>query len=226
VVGDIDVEKTFALISRYYGAWKVPAYQPVIPVEPEQNEARSSHIDWDNPTLPYVAVAFKIPVFSEKTRDSAAIQILAELLYASTSPLYRALVIDEQKVDRLSVYAPSRRDPGLFMVYARVKDPAHLDEVRDRIYQAAEEAAATPADAGRLDAVKSNIRYSFAMSLDTARSVARHLTFFIGLTGEPSSINDMYRRYDEVSQADLQRAAASYLTRTRSTVVTLTGGSK
>ena len=226
VVGDIDVDKTFALIGKYYGSWKVPAYEPAIPAEPAQSETRASHIDWENPTLPYVAVAFKVPAFSEKTRDSAAIDILAELLYESTSPLYQELVINEQKVEELSVYVPSRRDPGLFLVYAQVKDPAHLDEVRDRIYRAAEDAASTPADEKRLVAVKSNLRYSFAMSLDTARSVARHLTFFIGLTGEPSSINDMYRRYDEVSQADLQRAAASYLTRTRSTVVTLTGGSK
>jgi zinc protease len=226
VVGDIDVEETFALVGKYYGAWQVPPYQPQIPEEPEQKETRSSHIDWDNPTLPYVAVAFKIPAFSEKTRASAALDILAELLYESTSPLHQALVIEEQKVDELSVYTPSRRDAGLLLVYARVKDPAHLDEVRDRIYRAAEEAAAEPADAARLAAVKSNIRYSFAMSLDTARSVARHLTFFIGLTGDPSSINDMYRRYDEVTQADLQDAAARYLTRPRSTVVTLTGGSK
>ena len=224
VVGDIDVDKTFALVGKYYGAWNVPAYEPAIPAEPEQTEPRTSHIDWDNPTLPYVAVAFKIPAFSEKTRDSAALDILAELLYESTSPLYQDLVINEQKVEELSVYAPSRRDAGLFLVYAQVKDPAHMDEVCERIYQAADAAAKNPADPKRLAAVKSNIRYSFAMSLDTARSVARHLTFFTGLTGEPSSINEMYRRYDEVSQADLQHAAASYLTRPRSTVVTLTGG--
>ncbi len=226
VVGDIDVERTFGLIGKYYGAWRVPPYQPAITTEPEQKEPRSSHIDWDNPTLPYVAVAFKLPAFDEKTRDSAAIDILSELLYESTSPLYQDLVINEQKVDQLSVYVPSRRDPGLFLVYARVKDAAHLDEIRDRIYGAAEGAAVTPPDEARLAAVKSNLRYSFAMSLDTARSVARHLTFFIGLTGDPASINEMYRRYDEVSTGDLKDAAAKYLTRSRSTVVTLTGGSR
>jgi len=226
VVGDIDVEKTFTLIGKYYDGWKVPPYTPEIPLEPEQKEVRPSHIDWDNPTLPYVAVAFKVPAFSAKTRDSAAIDILSELLYESTSPLYQALVIDEQKVDELSVYVPSRRDPGLFLVYARVKDPAHMDEVRDRIYAAAEDAGRTAVDEKRLADVKSNIRYSFAMSLDTARSVARHLTFFIGLTGDPSTINEMYARYDEVTPADLQQTAATYLTRPRSTVVTLTGGSR
>jgi zinc protease len=226
VVGDIDVDRTFALIGKYYGGWKVAPYSPQIPAEPKQSEPRASHIDWENETLPYVSVAFKIPAFSARTRDSAAIDILAELLYESTSPLYQALVIDEQKVDELDVYAPSRRDPGLFLVYARVKDAANMDEVRDRIYAAAADAATKPFDEKRLADVKSNIRYSFAMSLDTARSVARHLTFAIGLTGDPSSINDLYRRYDEVTQADLQKAAAAYLTKPSSTVVTLTGGSK
>jgi zinc protease len=226
VVGDIDPDQTFALIGKYYGGWKVPPYTPDIPAEPKQTEQRTSHIDWDNETLPYVVVAFKTPAFSTKTQDSAAMDILAELLYESTSPLYQALVIDEQKVDELEVYAPSRRDPNLFIIFARVKDAKDLDEVRDRIIAAAADAASKPFDAKRLADVKSNIRYSFAMSLDTAASVARHLTFAIGLTGDPATLNALYADYDAVTQSDLEKAAAAYLTKDNSTVVTLTGGSK
>ena len=226
VVGDFDLESTYALIQKYYGGWKVPAYDVQVPVEPVQAETRGAHVSWDNATLPYLCVSFKIPAFDAKTNDSAALDILASLLFDETSPLYQELVIRDQKVDELSVYAPLRRDPGLFMVFARVKDPAQLDAVRDRIYQTTEDAAKTPIDAARLNDVKSNIRYSFAMSLDTARSVAGNLTQFIGLTGEPTVINDMYRRYDEVSQDDLKRVAAAYLTRARSTEVTLAGGAQ
>jgi len=64
------------------------------------------------------------------------------------------------------------------------------------------------------------------MSLDTARSVAGHLTRFVALTGDPATINDVYRRYDEVTQNDVKRVAATYLTRARSTEVTLTGGAQ
>jgi zinc protease len=224
VVGDIDVEKTWGLLQKYYGPWKVPAYEPSIPAEPAQTEPRKAHIDWQNPSLPYVAIAFKAPAFDAKTKDAAAVDILASLLFDENSPLYQELVIRDQKVDELYAYAPLRRDPGLFMVFARVKDAADLGMVRDRIYQTVEAAATTPVDAQRLKDVKSNIRYSFAMSLDTARSVAGHLTRFIGLAGDPSVINDMYRRYDEVSQKDLQSAAAAYLTRARSTEVTLVAG--
>ncbi len=226
IVGDIDPDRTYDLVRKYYGPWNAPPYTPDIPREPEQTEPRSAHIDWDNATLPYVAVAFKMPAFSTADRESAALDILAELYFEPTSELYKDLVVREQKVDELSVYVPSRRDPGLFLVYAKVKDGVPLEEIRDRIYAAAETAASQPVDDARLAAVKSNIRYSFAMSLDTARSVARHLTFFIGLTGDPASVNEMYRRYDEVTKEDLEHAAATYLTRARSTVVTLTGGAR
>jgi zinc protease len=226
IVGDIDADQTFALVKKYYGKWNRPPFQPTITPEPKQTQVQTASIDWDNPTLPYVAVAFKTPAFSATGRETAALDILQELFYGETSPLYKDLVIREQKVDELSVYFPWRRDPGLFLVYAKVKDGVPLEEIRDRIYKAAEDAAATPVADERLAAVKSNIRYSFAMSLDTAQAVAGRLTSFIGLTGDPSSINEMYRRYDEVTKEDLQRAAATYLTRAQSTVVTLTGGAK
>ena len=226
VVGDIDVDATFKLIQKYYGPWKVPPYTPKIPAEPVQTAERHDKIAWENATLPHVAVAFKIPAFDAKTRDSAALDILFDLVFGETSPLYQDLVIREQKVEELYAYGPFRRDPGIVIVFTKVKDVSSVDDVRERIFKAVEDAAKTPVDAGRLAATKSNIRYSFAMSLDTARSVAGHLTSFIGLTGDPSTINDMYRRYDEVTQDDVKRVAATYLTRARSTEVTLIGGAQ
>ena len=101
-----------------------------------------------------------------------------------------------------------------------------MDDVRDRIFKAVDDAAKSPVDEKRLDATKSNVRYSFAMSLDTASSVAGHLTRFIGLTGDPATINDAYRRYNEVTKEDVMRVAGAYLTRARSTEVTLIGGAQ
>jgi zinc protease len=226
VVGDFAPDATFNLIQKYYGPWKAAADAAPVPAEPEQTEPRTAHVDWNNATLPYVCVSFKMPAFDAKTKDSAALDLLSSLLFDETSPLYQELVIRDQKVDELSVYAPFRRDPGLFMVFAKVKDAGQLEAVRERIYQTTEEAAKKAIDAKRLTDVKSNVRYSFAMSLDTARSVAGHLTRYIGLAGDASIINDMYRRYDEVTADDLKRAAGTYLTRARSTEVTLTGGAQ
>jgi zinc protease len=226
MVGDFDVDAAFGLVRKYYSSWSVPASEVKVPAEPEQKEPRTAHIDWSNATLPYVCVSFKIPAFDARETDSAALDLFASLYFDQTSPLYQELVIRDQKVEELSVYAPFRRDPSLFMVFAKVKNAADLELVRQRIHATIQDAARTPVDAKRLADVKSNVRYSFAMSLDTARSVAGHLTRMIGLTGDPSSLNDLYRRYDEVRPKDLTRVASAYLSRARSTEVTLTGGAQ
>ncbi len=226
VVGDIGVDSTYKLIQKYYGPWKVPPYEPAIPAEPDQTAAKSDRIAWENATLPQVAVAFKIPAFDPKTRESAALDILFDLVFGETSPLYQELVISELKGEELYAYGPFRRDPGLVIVFTKVKDAGAVDEVRERIFKAVEDAAKAPVEPKRLIATKSNIRYSFAMSLDTAQSVAAHLTRFIALTGDPSAINETYQRYEEVTQDDVMRVAGAYLTRARSTEVTLLGGAQ
>jgi len=223
VVGDVDAEAAHALVERNYGGWSRPPYNHAVPDEPEQTAPRSAHIDWDNPTLPYLAVAFKAPAFSTGTRDCAALDVLARLVFDETGELYQRLVIREQKVEYLRSYAPDRRDPGLFVVYARIKDEAHVSEVQEAIFAAVEGAAREETPSPRLDAVKSHLRYSLAMSLDTAGGVAGHLAHYLSLTADARTINEAYRRYDEVTAADVQRVAGTYLTPERSTVVTLTG---
>ncbi len=65
-------------------------------------------------------------------------------MFGETSPLYKALVLDEQKVVLLAAEAESKRDPGLFTVIARVRNPADVAEVQQRIEEAFVEAARTP----------------------------------------------------------------------------------
>ena len=57
VVGDIDADATYQLIRKYYGPWKVAAYEPKIPAEPEQTALRSDRIAWEGTTLPQIGRA-------------------------------------------------------------------------------------------------------------------------------------------------------------------------
>ena len=59
--------------------------------------------------------------------------MVSNIWFGQTSDIYRKLVVDEQKVDILSASNSSNRDPELFSVYARVKDPKDTPYVRDEI---------------------------------------------------------------------------------------------
>ena len=82
--------------------------------------------------------------------------------------------------------------------------------MRSRIAAALAEAAKTPIDPARLDAIKSHLRYAFAGSLRTADAVADAVGTAVATTGRPESINELYAAYDRLTPADLQRVAAKY----------------
>jgi zinc protease len=226
VVGDIDVDRTFALIDKYYGKWEPKPYELNIPREPMQNEFKCAHIDWENETLPYVALGYKMPAFDPSKKENAGMQILAELLFGPTSDLYKKLVIQDQSVEYIRASAPNHRDPFLFMVFTRVKRDDLIKEVQDQIFSAIENIQMTTVDQSKLDAIKSRMKYSFAMNLDTAASIGGALTPFIELSGNADSVNEFYERYDEVTCQDLRDLALRYLTKTNCTEVTLTGVKK
>ena len=117
--------------------------------------------------------------------------------------------------------AESKRDPGLFSVIARARKSEDLPIVRDRIAASLAEAAKTPIDSARLDAIKSHLRYQFAGSLSTADAVALAFSEAISVTGRPESINELYDAYDRLAPADLKRAAARYFQPDNETMITL-----
>ena len=117
--------------------------------------------------------------------------------------------------------AEPKRDPGLFTILVRVRKPEDLPIVRARIAAALAEAAKTPIDSARLDAIKSHLRYEFAGSLRTADAVANAVGTAVAITGRPESINELYDAYDRLTPADLQRVAARYFQPANETAIIL-----
>ncbi len=102
-----------------------------------------------------------------------------------------------------------------------MRTPADLAAVREKISAALADAARTPIDAARLNAVRSHLKYDFAASLRSADAVARAVGESIAITGRPDAMNDLFTAFDRLTPADLQRVAARYFTLANETVVTL-----
>lgn len=222
VVGDFDQKKLIDLIKKYYGKWKRGNFKPEIPVEPPQTEEKVGHIAWKGKTLPYLMIGYRIPEFSTKNVDRAAIDFVSELLFSRTAPLYQKLVIEKQWVDFIQGDAPDRRDPFLFIIMTRIKREDLIDSVKNEIFKAIEELKVKPVSKERLEQVKSYMRYSFAMSLDNPNSVAYIVGNYFQLTGDPESVNELYSLYEKVTPQDIMRAVQKYFTKENRTIVTLT----
>ncbi len=221
VAGDVEPDQVFPLVEKYWGGWKRGGYSAEIPTEPPPQGPIYRHVDWETPTLPWVVVAFRGPAFSDVEKDMVAMDLVQSYAFSSSSDLYQRLVVTEQKVDQLFPFFPDRRDPQLLMVGARVKDPADVWTVRDEILKTFAKMRSEPVSAQRLKDLKGHLKYQFAASLDNSEAIADALVPYIALTGDPESLNKVYRLYDALTPEDMRRMAARYFIDAGELVVTL-----
>jgi zinc protease len=224
VAGDVKAPEVFKLVEKYFGPWKKGNYTAQIPAEPPAKGPVYSHVDWNAQTLPYVAVAFHAPAFSTVSKDFAALDALFDLTFGETSELYQRLVVETQKVDRLSADSGGSQDPGLATVYARVKKTEDVPWVRDQILAAFARATVEPVQADRLAQAKSNSRYGFVRGLDNTESIAAVLARYVRYARDPQAINKLFKVYDALTAADLQAVAKKTFTDSNLVVTTLSKG--
>ena len=221
VVGDVKPDNVFALTKKYFGDWK-KGYKAVdIPVEPPQKERKTASLDWPNPTNPYLMTAYHVPAYSAASVDSAALDLIEQLLFSESAPLYQDLVVKNQWVDFIQGGDSGNRDPGLLMILARVKSDDLIPKVQETVNRYIQQLQTTPVDAKRLERIKSHQRYEFELSLDTPGNVAAQASQAVALTGGVEAINQRFATYQKVTPADIQRVAREIFKPTNETVVTL-----
>jgi zinc protease len=225
IAGDIEIEPTLEMIRTYYGGWEPGYVAPDVPVEPRQTEERRIRVPYPGQSLPVLWVAYKVDAFDPDNRTRVAADLLAELAFGETSEIYRKLVLDEQVLEFLSADADLQRDPSLMDVIARVKDPTKVDYVLSEIDRAVDAYRSTPPDPARLADLKSRIKYSFLMNLDTPDRVAGRLARIISATGGIEAVEALLAAYDSITPDEVRAAAEKYLTPDQRTIAVLEGKS-
>ncbi|HEY7214590.1 MAG TPA: pitrilysin family protein [Thermoanaerobaculia bacterium] len=221
VVGDVQPQTVFALAKKYFGDWQKGYQAPDVPVEPPQKEQKKAHLDWPNPTSPYLMLGYHMPAAATASTESAALDLIAQLLYSESAPLYQELVVKNQWVDFIQGGPSLNRDPSLFIVLTRAKSDDLVPKVKETIDRYVQQLQSTPVDAKRLERIKEHLRYSFALGLDTPGDVAAQAAETISATGGIDAINQRFAQYQKVTPADIQKAARDVFRSQNETIVTL-----
>jgi zinc protease len=224
VVGDVTRQRSLALARRHFGAWQRGDYKPAIPAEPAQTEPREAHVEWPSATLPYLAVAFRAPAYSDENKDKVALDLLSAIAFGSNSELYQRLVLKEQKVEFVGVSFGDKADPELFTVQSRIKKVEDVPYVREQILATFRRYTTELIPQQKLDDTRSRRRYGFAQAMDSSEAIAGALAPYLALRRTPETMNKLFALADTVTPADIRDAARRYFTDNNRTVVTLSQG--
>ena len=220
VVGDVNPGQVANLAQEYFGTWETGSYQPDIPEEPEQTETKYTHLQVaDFP--PYLGMSYKSPAFNTSLQDVAALNIIGLMVFSERSALYQQLVVDEGLLRSLSFDMPFTRDPYLFTIKASFKEAEDMQPVKNRIEEQLESLKSHPVDTGLLADAKSHLKYSLAMQMDSPTAVAEILSYFIWVSGDPRSLNQLVEAYEKTTREDIMHVASAYFDSSKLTIATI-----
>lgn len=220
VVGDVSHDEVMTLTEKYFGMWETGDYKPEIPEEPAQTETRYTHIS-NAGFIPTLMLNYKTPAFDASSKETAALSLINQLAFSERSELYKQLVVDEQKCLNLWASYYFTSDPYLFSVNALSRDEAVLPEVREAIAATITDLQNNPVDSTLLAQTKSNSKYSFLMGLDDPQDMAETLSYFIWVSGDPTSMNTYYDTYMSLTAEDVMETARKYFQPERLTIATI-----
>ncbi len=224
-VGDVDAARVLELVKASYSGWSGKRAPTLTQTEPEQTAPRARALTWKNATAPRLMEGFKIPATGASIGDAAALALVAALVFGESSELYQKLVVKEQKAIELEADPDDvlHKDPGLFLLTAKLKASTSFDEVERGIDDALAKAGRGETAPEKLDAVRNHVKNALTLSLQTPQSVATALASWTAMTGDVHSLNAYVAALATVTADDVARVARTYLVPARRNVVTLTG---
>ena len=219
VAGDFDSKKAKALIDKYYSP--LPASKALLkataPAEPEQTGSRMQRLKKEIQT-PMFAVAYRSPAAGEQ--DANVFDLLANVLgEGQSSRLYRKLVYQEQIATSVTVYNHTLQKQGIFQAIVSLKSTKHFEKAKKIIEASIAQTRERPVSERELQKAKNQIMKTYVDALKTVNGKAYSLALSEVFFGDYQTLFNDLGRYDQVTVADMQKAAKSYLTVERMNVV-------
>ena len=221
LAGDLDAEKTFELVRKYWGGWEQGDYDADIPVEPPLDGPKYEHLQWDGPTQPWYVVAYRGPAYVPTEKDMPALDLISSIYFSQSSDLYRKLVIQEQAADQLFGYFPDQKDPGLLVIAARLTDVKNAASVRDAINATLVAARTQLVLDRKVEETKSRLRYGFTANLDNSTGIAEMLARVVHFSRTPETVNEVFDTYETLTATDLRNMANKYFVDSQRVTFTL-----
>jgi zinc protease len=209
--GDVDVEKTLAMVNKYFGS--IPRGPEVeMPEKPSFTIDADRYISMeDNVHLPLIYMSY--PTVSVRHEDEAPLDLLSSILGGGkTSLLYKNLVKNQLAV-QASVNHPCAELACSFNLLA-LPHPASgktLADMEKVIRDSLVEFETRGVEDDDLIKAKASMEANFVFGLQSVAGKVSQLAANKTFKGDPNYIEQDIARYAEVTKADVMRVYKKYI---------------
>ena len=219
VVGDVDAQKVRQQLTELFKPYPEKSLKPVfIPAEPPQLGRREVHQEF--PTeLTHLSLAWHIPEVTNP--DVPALDLLSTILGdGRSSRLYRRVREEAGLVFSIAAFSYTPGDPGLFGIDATL-DPKKREAAEQLVLRIIDEVKQTGVTGEELAKAKKMSLSHHLGALTTMRGQASDIGSNWLLTRNLNFSRDYLDAVQKVTLDDIKRVAATYLTESNLTVVSL-----
>lgn len=218
VVGNLETGAALEAIDRRFAALPAARIPPrALAPEPEQRGERRR--GFDKPTAaPRLLMGYRVP--GQGHRDWPSLEALAALLAGgNSSRLYRRLVIEREVATYVDVEATPFADTSLFRIAVGGTCESSAAELEAEVDGVLSELLAGGVEPHEVEVVRSGAETDFWHELETADGKGEALGHFETALGDHRQLLAIAGRLREVSAAELEGVARTYLDRARRSVV-------
>ena len=217
IAGDINPAEARRLVEKYFGPIPSgPAVHLAAAPPPKLDKEIRLTMD-DRVTLPRLYMIWhSVPQY---TLDDAPLDGLARVLAGGkSSRLYRSLVYERQIAQDVVAFNGSREIAGQFQIVATAKPGKTLAELETAINEEIEKIKSAPPTAEEIEREYNTVEAQFIYGLQTVGGFggkSDQLNHYAVFLNKPGYFEQDLARYRNVTAADVQRVAKTYLTGNR-----------
>lgn len=221
IVGDIEFEKTFRIIDKYFGRLKArpaPEFPPTV-YEPQKGR-RLAWLEAKN--SPAMITGWSRPPVTHK--DDRALEVLSRLLGdGQQSRLVNRLVIRDKLAGDVKVGSstPGEKLDNQFTIFADVFDAAHYSDIEKAIADELEKLKTEGPAPEELQKIKNRYIAEIVHTLQQNAGMADTLSYYELLLNDYGKMFTVFEEISEIDPARIRQVVAAYFRETTNTTVYL-----
>ncbi|MEM9090498.1 MAG: pitrilysin family protein [Cyanobacteria bacterium P01_F01_bin.53] len=206
IVGDVDPVQVQQLAETYFGRYETRENPPELVVnEPEQTEPRSFSLELVSE--PWYLEGYHRPGINDP--DHVVYSMIDSILNGGrTARMYKSLVEPQIALDVGSANGfPGDKESTVLLLYGLTAPGNTVDDIAVGIEAELNRLKSEPVDKLTLERVKTQARAGLLRQLDSNRGMASLLTEYQAKTGDWRNVFKELQLIENVTAADVQRAA-------------------